>query len=173
MYIHTFTDTPGGSTGVSQASPSRRVHRRRRDGGYSGYSGCGLRPGWHLAAALQEPEQWLFKKRLRGAERKVRESVSPMSMDEYTRWLYDWPTRSAGAADAAKQVDRAGCCSPCCHAQRLAKGSAYSFVPRILEAEDKLEMLRRRHWEPAERRDRHAECTLSNPTASLRSWQKS
>ena len=103
----------------------------------------------------------------------VRESVSPVSMDEYTRWLYDWPTRSAGAADAAKQVDRVGCCSPCCHAQRLAKGSAYSFVPRILEDEDKLEMLRRRHWEPAERRDRHAYCTLSNPTASLRSWQKS
>ena len=173
MYIHTFTDTPGGSTGVSHASPSPRVHRRRRDGGYSGYSGCGLRPGWHLAAALQEPVQWLFKKRLRGAERKVRESVSPVSMDEYTRWLYDWPTRSAGAADAAKQVDRVGCCSPCCHAQRLAKGSAYSFVPRILEDEDKLEMLRRRHWEPAERRDRHAYCTLSNPTASLRSWQKS
>ena len=165
MYIHTFTDTPGGSTCVSHASPSRRVRRRRRDAGYSGYSGCGLRRGWHLAAALQEPEQWLFKKRLRGAERKVRESVSPVSMDEYTRWLYDWPTRSAGAADAAKQVDRVGCCSPCCHAQRLAKGSAYSFVPRILEAEDKLEMLRRRHWEPAECPRARGACFISEALA--------
>ena len=171
MYIHTFTDTHGGSTGVSHVahvSPSRRVHRRRRDGGYSGYSGysgCGLRPGWHLAAALQEPVQWLFKKRLRGAERKVRESVSPVSMDEYTRWLYDWPTRSAGAADAAKQVDRVGCCSPCCHAQRRAKGSAYSFVPRILEDEDKLEMLRRRHWEPAECPRARGACFISEALA--------
>ena len=125
----------------------------------------GLRRGWHLAAALQEPVQWLFKKRLRGAERKTRESVSPVSMDEYTRWLYDWPTRSAGAADAAKQVDRVGCCSPCCHAQRLAKGSAYSFVPRILEAEDKLEMLRRRHWEPAECPRARGACFISEALA--------
>ena len=103
--------------------------------------------------------------RPRGAERKVRESVSPVSMDEYTRWLYDWPTRSAGAADAAKQVDRVGCCSPCCHAQRLAKGSAYSFVPRILEDEDTLEMLRRRHWEPAECPRARGACFISEALA--------
>jgi len=88
-----------------------------------------------------------------------------VSMDEYTRWLYDWPTRSAGAADAAKQVDRVGCCSPCCHAQRLAKGSAYSFVPRILEDEDKLEMLRRRHWEPAECPRARGACFISEALA--------
>ena len=138
MYIHTFTDTPGGSTGVSHASPSPRVHRRRRDGGYSGYSGCGLRPGWHLAAALQEPVQWLFKKRLRGAERKVRESVSPVSMDEYTRWLYHWPTRSAGAADTAKQVDRVGCCRRECLQLRAAhfggRGQVGDVAPAPLGA---------------------------------------
>ena len=124
-----------------------------------------VRAGWHLPSAFQKPVQWLFKNRLRDAERKVRESVSPVSMDEYNRWLYDWPNRSAGAADAAKQVDRFGCCSPCCHAQRLAKVSAYSFVPRILQDEENVELFRRRHWEPAECPRARGACFISEALA--------